>query len=304
TLGGESAAIQLGAILGESAKTGINKLTFIFSDQLKSFGDWIEQLIAESTGKSGKGILPVVGEPAINSSSYSNDRLYVHISLNSDLPESELKIPYIHIILTDIYQLGGQFFLWEMVTAIASHVLNIHPFNQPNVESAKIVAREMVDAYIKNGKLPGGNAISPSAEKLSTFLANIVEGDYVSIQAYIAPTEETSQAIQDLRAAISNKYRIPTTTGYGPRFLHSTGQLHKGDQGNGHFIQFVSETNKDIPIPNNPGDNESSISFGILKVSQAIGDAKALIKNGRQVISFSVTENASDEIQSLAMALK
>jgi glucose-6-phosphate isomerase len=304
--------LTLGAILGSLAQppTGMSKrdkLTIITSPQLASFGDWAEQLIAESTGKEGKGILPVVGEIIGNPNNYSSDRLFVLLKLTGDAVfNNEIKLlqeagfPVITINIGTKYDLGAQFFIWEIATVIASHILNINPFDQPNVESAKILARKMVAEYMETGKLPKSDFAITSNESLHTFLANnIKENSYISIQAYLPSTDKTRKEIELFRTEIRNRYKKATTVGFGPRFLHSTGQLHKGDSGNGIFIQLISSVDKDLPIPDEAGASQSRMGFGILKESQALGDSLALINSGRSVIRFNLGNNILSGIKML-----
>lgn len=297
----------LGAILGELAGAGRDKVTFVASPRVASFGDWVEQLIAESTGKDGRGILPVVGEPLGSPNVYRNDRLFVYLQLENDSThESTLAAleeaghPVIRLRLRDPYELGRQFFLWEMATAIAGYILGINPFDQPNVETAKVLARQMVSEYKAKGKLPEENplligdeitvygdvAADNLGKALIAFLNQAREGAYVALQAYVQPTAETDVRLHTLRIRIRDRFKLATTVGYGPRYLHSTGQLHKGDAGLGLFIQFTANDLQDVAIPDEPGSSSSSISFGLLKAAQALGDRRALKHAGRRTIRF------------------
>ncbi|OGU76642.1 MAG: hypothetical protein A2V93_01340 [Ignavibacteria bacterium RBG_16_34_14] len=305
---GDSLAGKLGTAIGELAKQGKDKLTFIISPQISFFGAWVEQLIAESTGKNGTGILPVDGESLESPEYYSNDRLFVYIHLKDENIEKEVveKLsnaghPVIEIILDDLYDLGDQYFIWELATVVAGWRLGIQPLDQPDVESAKILTKQMVKEYQEKGKLPeqkpiikdndiaiyGDIKVISVSEALKKFLDDsITEGSYVALQAYIKPENQYSNLLQELRAKIQKKYKVATAVGYGPRFLHSTGQLHKGDAGKGLFIQFTSSHQNDLPIPDKPGEDKSSISFGILKNAQALGDRQALLDKGRKVLRF------------------
>jgi glucose-6-phosphate isomerase len=301
----ENPGAWLGAILGELAKAGRDKVTMVLPHTLASFGDWVEQLIAESTGKDGKGILPVVGEPLGSPEVYGSDRLFVYVHLEGDDTQAAaLKTledaghPVVTLNLKDPYDLGGQFFSWELAVAIAGYRMGIHPFDQPNVESAKVLARKMVAAYAESGTLPpqevllaeegitvyGDVQANNLAAALSTFLTSAKPGDYIGIHAYVTPNAETDAQLAALRNRLRNLTKLATTVGYGPRFLHSTGQLHKGDAGNGLFIQLTSDAVEDAPIPDQPGKPESTMSFGILKLAQALGDAEALKQAGRRVL--------------------
>lgn len=317
----ENTAAVAGTIIGTLGKKGIDKLTYIISPTFSYIGAWIEQLVAESTGKIGKGILPVDLESIESPDYYSRDRLFVYLKLKNDstynkkielLKSSDL--PILEFEIDNEYDLSKQFFLWEFATAVAGWLIQIQPFDQPNVEQAKIVARKMMSEYQEKGKLPEliptieengvkiyGNVMVKSVkEVLHSFLSDCKGGkNYVSIQAYLKPNKETHEALQKLRDLIQRNYKVATTLGYGPRFLHSTGQLHKGDAGNGYFIQFVSDIKEDLPIPENPGEEKSSFTFGILIKAQALGDRQALIDNKRKVITIDLGSNISNSFQKL-----
>jgi len=312
---------RLGVALGEVAKKGRDKVTLVTSFQIESFGDWAEQLIAESTGKDGKGILPVVREPLGLPVNYGEDRLFVYVGLNGDESQdaalAELKSggnPIVRLSLHDRYDLGGQFFLWEMAIAVAGNRLGINPFDQPNVEAAKVLAREITAEYREKGMLPGESALieedgitvygevtanSPESA-LTTFLEQAKPGAYIALQAYLQSTTEMDLALQTLRTRLRDRFRLATTLGYGPRFLHSTGQLHKGDAGHGLFIQFTADDQRDAPIPDEAGSAASSMTFGVLKAAQAIGDRQALISRGRKVIRFHLGKDAVGGLKQLA----
>jgi transaldolase/glucose-6-phosphate isomerase len=315
---GENLGGMLGAILGELAGTGRDKVSFVTSERIASFGDWVEQLIAESTGKSGTGILPVVGEPLGAPVVYGDDRLFVHLRLEGDdtydalLEELQAAgHPVVRLNLRNLYDLGEQIFLWEMATAVAGYRLGIHPFNQPNVEAAKVQARRMIAEYQKKGMLPVMESAPVTAESLTNLLDQPHAGapsphssrSYVALQAYVQPTLETTAALQALRVQLRDRYRLAVTVGYGPRFLHSTGQLHKGDAGNGLFIQFTSDSLPDAAIPDEPGESTSSITFGVLKMAQALGDRRALKDAGRRVITFHLGEDVVGGLQRLSRSL-
>jgi hypothetical protein len=328
----EIPAAKLGVALRELAKAGRDKLTFIISQEIESFGDWVEQLLAESTGKEGVGILPVVGEKLAAPHTYGNDRVFVWLHLKGDDSFAkafaaliEAGHPMIEIVLGDVYDIGGQFFLWEMATAIAGQRLGINPFDQPNVESAKVKAREMMAAYQEQGQLPteaplfdvdgikvyaiasGINLPSeedPSLKEIfNGFLGAADTGAYFTVQAYLPDTDETYQALSALRHRLRDRTGFATTLGFGPRFLHSTGQLHKGDGGNGVFIQITSEKPVDLAIPDKAGDDESSISFGVLIQAQALGDRRALHEEGRKVVRFHLDGDVQGGIQKLTDAV-
>jgi len=302
---------QLGAIIGRAALAGHDKLTLVISPSLTSFGDWVEQLIAESTGKEGKGILPVVGEPLGETRLYAQgDRLFVQLALDGEPAEDAALAqleragqPVVRIVLRDRYDVGAQFFLWEMATAVAGHLLGINPFDQPNVEAAKALARKVVAEYAARGTIPSDPPVlvedgialyAPNphligsatrlADALGAFVAQARPRDYIALHAYLQPTSATHTRLQALRLKLRDRLCLATTLGYGPRFLHSTGQLHKGDAGKGLFIQLTADSASDVPIPDEAGRPEASLSFGVLKMAQALGDYQALQDVGRRVI--------------------
>lgn len=287
--------LQLGVALGVLAAAGRDKLTLLAPPHLQPFGDWAEQLIAESTGKDGQGILPVVAEPLSQLSEYGDDRVFVSLGAQNG-PAAELLAaaraaghPVIELSWDDDYALGAQFFLWEFATTVAGHVLGIQPFDQPDVESAKVQGRAFVDEYTRTGALPAGDQQPLTAGALRAALAQAEPGNYVALQAYATPSDELTAALQALRAYILRTQRVASTLGYGPRFLHSTGQLHKGDGGRGIFLQFVTPPpTPDLPIPDAASSPDSALGFGVLKTAQAMGDAAALRAAGRSVTSFSV----------------
>jgi transaldolase/glucose-6-phosphate isomerase len=312
----ENLGARLGAILAELAKAGRDKATFAISPSIASFGDWVEQLIAESTGKEGKGILPVVREPLGLPEVYGADRLFVHLRLAGDdahdaaLADLEAAgHPVVRLNLHDRYDLGGQFFLWEIATAVAGHRLGINPFDQPDVEAAKVLARRMVAEYTRikdirgKGTLPAGESAPLTAEALHDFLAQAQPRSYIALQAYVQPTAEADVALATLRVQLRDRFQLATTFGYGPRFLHSTGQLHKGDAGRGLFIQLTADGPRDVPIPDEAGSPDSSISFGVLKLAQALGDRQALLDAGRRVIRFHLGEDVVAGLKHLLEAV-
>lgn len=328
---GDNTSAKLGVVMGELANRGRDKITFITSDQLSYFGNWVEQLIAESTGKIGKGILPVVGEEVLTPDNYSDDRLFVYLRLENDhSKDSQVQelikagYPFVEIILKDIYDLGGEFFRWEMATAIAGWRIGITPFDQPNVESAKILAREMLAQYANEGTIytPNPNFEFDSVKVYSTdqstnlnslfinqFGSNAKEfrekgTNYFAIQAYVNPSEKIDESINFLRTYLQSKYKSAVTFGYGPRFLHSTGQLHKGDAGKGVFIQLISNARNDIPIPDEAGSDKSTMTFGTLIRAQAFGDRKALKNAGRKVISFLFDSDDEKSVKLLTEKIK
>lgn len=317
-------ALELGAAMGVGARSGRDKLTIITSPQLASFGDWVEQLIAESTGKDGSGILPVVGEPLMPAERYGSDRLFVIMRLHGEAEDAdavahlkEAGHPLITIVLDDLNALGEQFVIWEVATAVAGHVLGIHPFNQPNVESAKRKAKEMMATFRESGSLPGKHTVlkaggievqgselpaSTPAEALRIFVDSAPHNGYIAIHAYVQPTAQTDEALHNFRDLLNRHSGLAVTVGYGPRFLHSTGQLHKGDAGHGVFIQLVSEPLADVPIPDTAGQPQSTLTFGVLKMAQALGDARALTEAGRPVVRFAFGGDTVQMLEALMAA--
>jgi len=311
---------SLGATLGALAQAGRDKLTFILPPRWKSFGDWLEQLIAESTGKEGKGILPVLGESLLDKGDYGKDRVFVIFRDEGNAKSSSTEFlvhaghPVITIKINDDYDLGAQMFIWEMATAVASHFLGVNPFDQPGVESAKINARRIIAEYTEKKSIPeqkpalatsqgdvyGDVKGATPAEDFMNFLKQARALDYICLQIYLSPSPEIDAAVNRLREAIRQKYSLPLTSGYGPRYLHSTGQLHKGDSGNGLFIQLTQDNSLDLDIPDDIGKEKSSLTFGALKAAQAQGDWQALKDAGRRIIRFHFRINPAAGLKTLA----
>jgi glucose-6-phosphate isomerase len=298
-------------------------VTFVASGKLASLCDWIEQLIAESTGKSGRGILPVVGEPLGDPHVYGGDRVFLELFTAGDTRSAASGLdelaragqPVLQFGLTNVYDIAGQMFVWEMAIATASHVIGVHPFNQPDVEAVKALARKAIARYEAEGTLPseppaavsGDVDIFDSTEgdpagALEALLASGNPGDYVAIQAFLAPTPETGRALEALRLRIRDATHLATTLGYGPRFLHSTGQLHKGDGGHGLFLQVSADPLADIGIPDEPGSQSSEISFGVLTAAEANGDRKVLLDRGRRVLGLHLRGDVQATIDGLTSA--
>ncbi|MFA4922747.1 MAG: hypothetical protein WC557_00965 [Ignavibacteriaceae bacterium] len=311
----------LGAALGELYESGKDKVTFFASPKFSSFPQWIEQLVAESTGKDGKGILPICDEEISPVSNYKNDRVFVFIKLanddNTKLDKFAAELiaaqkPVLVFQLDDTYQLAKEFYRWEIATALSSVVLKIHPFDQPDVQFAKTLAGESLKAYKVSGKLPETKAIITEGQislfgetkpvsagasissALNEFLSQADEHDYAAIMSFTEYGDEVTKALQGFRNKIAEKYLLATTVGFGPRFLHSTGQLHKGGKKNGLFIQITSEIKNDIEVTG------QGYSFGVLITAQAQGDLNALKNKNRKVISLHVTGNLVEAINSLS----
>jgi glucose-6-phosphate isomerase len=314
---------SLGAALGTLAQAGRDKLTFILPPRWKHFGDWLEQLIAESTGKEGKGILPVLDEPLLDKEAYGKDRVFV-IFQNRDeaKPAQEETLikagyPVIGIKFNDNYYLSKQMYIWEIATTVAAHFLGVNPFDQPDVEATKKHTRAVIVDLDKNKKVTdekpaitfehgdvyGNISGATPAEAFMNFLKQAKAGDYVCLQIYLSPSPEIDEAVILLREAISKKFSLPVTFGYGPRYLHSTGQLHKGDSGNGLFIQLTQDDSLDVDIPDNIGKEKSSLTFGALKAAQAQGDWQALQDAGRRIIRFHFRTNPAAGLKTIAKLL-
>jgi transaldolase/glucose-6-phosphate isomerase len=305
--------LRLGATIGEAALAGRDKLTILTTPRLAAFGDWVEQLIAESTGKAGRGIIPIVNEPPGGADAYGDDRSIVTLSLAGD-PEpdwaglvaalGERGLPVAQIVLDDAYDIGAEFVRWEVATAAAGIVLEIDPFDQPNVQESKDATRELLDAFRARGALPqpapliseGGVAASADPAALGDEPVTVegavrqllsllqADRDYFAILAYLPQDDDVASRLQALRARVRDAFGVATTLGFGPRFLHSTGQLHKGGAESGVFLQLTAEPAKDLPIP---GWDET---FGTLIAAQALGDLTSLQRRGRRALRLHFAE--------------
>ena len=294
----------LGTVIGTLAGQGRDKLTLVASPGLAGFGLWVEQLLAESTGKNGTGIIPVAAEPLEPSVAYGADRLFVQLRLaDDDSPEAQAADqamarlesaghPTARLELSGAYDLGAEFYRWEYATAIAGHILGIHPFDQPDVQGAKDRTVSVLEGYQTAGRLP--DTRSDDAGRLLELLAESGPGDYLAVMAYLPDADGIGDAMNELRRRVMARYRIATTAGYGPRFLHSTGQLHKGGPDSGIFLQLTQEHAADLDIPGWP------FSFGTLADAQALGDLQALRNLGRRAVSIRLDGNPADAIHRLA----
>ena len=292
---------RLGAIMGSMAVEGRDKLTLVTSPALAGFGLWVEQLLAESLGKSGKGIIPVAGEPELPPEQYSADRLIVYLRLRGDdnkatdsLTDSlSGKHPTVQLEVCDRADLGAEFYRWEFATAVAGHILGVHPFDQPNVQGAKDKTDLVLEQFTTTGHLPSIKA----AEALENLLAKAKSGDYLAILAYLPDNEEVCRALAQLRLRLTQKLGIPTTTGFGPRYLHSTGQLHKGGPNTGIFLQLTADHPVEMPIPDRP------YSFGTLADAQSTGDLQALQELGRRAARVHLGDEPAAAIRRLTAQL-
>ena len=294
----ENPGAWLGAVMGVLAQQGRDKLTLVTSPSIGSFGLWVEQLIAESTGKEGLGIIPVAGEPLTSPNHYGGDRLFVYLRLDGDNnDESDRAVqaiqesgqPLVRLNLMDKYDVGAEFFRWEMATAVAGSILGINPFDQPNVQAAKDMTDSVLGQFERSGELPPMEASS----SLGDLLSQGGPGDYLVIMAYIRQTPQVDQALDDLRCKVTARHGIATTMGYGPRFLHSTGQLHKGGPGSGLFLQLTGEHAHDLTIPGAP------YTFGVLADGQAVGDLRALLASLRRAVRVDLGTNPEAAIRGM-----
>jgi transaldolase / glucose-6-phosphate isomerase len=304
----ENPGVVLGAILGILAVNGRDKVTIVSSPGISDLGAWLEQLLAESTGKIGKGIVPVDREWLTNSKSYGNDRLFAYLRLETaPAHEQDAAIdalekagqPVVRINVAEPYALGEEFFRWEIATAVAGSVIGINAFNQPDVEASKIETRKLTSEYEATGKLPaeepffegGGLKLYADAKNadalkhgktlvdiLKIHLGRAVTGDYFALLAYVTMNAENETALQTIRHTVRDTKKVATVLGFGPRFLHSTGQAYKGGPNSGVFLQITSDDAHDLPVP------EQKYTFGIVKAAQARGDFAVLAERGRRAL--------------------
>ena len=277
----ENPGAWLGATLAASALDGRDKLTLLTSPSLRGLGLWVEQLVAESTGKDGRGIIPVVDEPVLSPEHYGDDRLFIQLRLAGDdndaLDEAAQRFeesghPVLRLNMRDPYDLGAELFRWQFAVAVAGAVLSVNPFDQPDVQTSKEETDAVLEEYASRGALPD----MESEGSLDRLLEKAEAGDYLSIMAFAQQTPDTDRLIADLRRRAMKERRIATTAGYGPRYLHSTGQLHKGGPPSGLFLQITSKTAADVEISGRP------YTFGTVANAQAIGDLRTLKGLGRR----------------------
>jgi glucose-6-phosphate isomerase/transaldolase/glucose-6-phosphate isomerase len=298
--------VWLGAVMGRLASMGRNKLTLIASPKVATFGYWVEQLLAESTGKEGKGIVPVEGEPVGKPAVYGKDRLFVYIRMDADAPNRAVAAlekaghPVVTLTMRDTLDLGGEFVRWEVATAIAGAILGIDPFDQPNVQESKDNTKRVLAQFKSKGKLPAAES-TPAARArtaIKALLARAKPGAYFATMAYTARTPGSEAAISAIRAAVRDSTQIATTAGYGPRFLHSTGQLHKGGPKTGLFLQVVQQDARDVPIPGQP------FTFSILKQAQSLGDLQSLSSRKLPVLRVTLGKDPAAGWKALAAAVR
>jgi transaldolase / glucose-6-phosphate isomerase len=308
----------LGAVLGAMALQGRDKLTLITPRPLDSLGLWIEQLVAESTGKEGKGIVPVAGEPALPVASYGKDRLFVAVRMKgSDVAERLRELvsaghPVVDIVLEETLDLGEIFYLWEVATAVAGALMGVNPFDQPNVQESKDNTKRLLEQFVATGSMGPDKAGGPDAElavgrdlkvgvsdagAISSLLLRVGTGDYFAMTQYFGETIGREERLTAIREAIAKDLRIATTSGYGPRFLHSTGQLHKGGADNGVFLQLTGGPEAEVPIPGEP------FGFGVLARAQAIGDLQSLASRDRRCLSVDLGSDVEAGLDELLDAV-
>jgi glucose-6-phosphate isomerase/transaldolase/glucose-6-phosphate isomerase len=298
--------VWLGAVMGELAVSGRNKITLIASPKIATFGYWVEQLIAESTGKEGKGIVPVEGEPVGKPAVYGDDRLFVYIRMDGDAPHRAVQAlekagqPVVTLTMRDKLDLGGEFLRWEIATAIAGSILRIDAFDQPNVQESKDNTKKVLAKFKASGKLPAAESVAASKSKtgLKALLERAKPGAYFAIMAYTTRTPAAEAAIAAIRTAVRDGTHFATTAGYGPRFLHSTGQLHKGGPKTGLFLQIVQDDTRDVAIPGQP------YSFSVLKQAQSLGDLQSLTSRRLPVLRVTLGKDAAAGWKALTAAVK
>jgi transaldolase/glucose-6-phosphate isomerase len=318
---GENPGVVLGIALGKLAKNGLNKITFFMPESLSTFAMWLEQLLAESTGKEGKGLLPIAGEPLGHPSVYAKDRVFIYFRLRDDVDErlekgitllKESGHPVVTIQMEDRLDIGQEFFRWEIATATAGVLLNINPFDQPNVQESKENTNRLLEEIERTGKLSeprptftegslsfyDTEKVKTSKDCLKAFFRRARKGDYVSLQAYLPETPEINPALQAIRVQLRDHLHLATTLGYGPRFLHSTGQFHKGGPNNGLFLQLTADDLEDVSIPDQP------YTFGVLRRAQALGDLQALRKHRRRAIRIHLGADIAQGVESLSKAIE
>jgi transaldolase/glucose-6-phosphate isomerase len=320
--------VALGAVLGEAAKAGRDKLTIIASPGIADFGAWLEQLVAESTGKHGKGIVPVDLEPLGEPAKYGHDRVFVYLRLAAKPDAAQDKAmdaieaaghPVVRIDVTDGYAIGQEFFRFEIATAVAGAIIGINPFDQPDVEASKEQTRALTSAYEKSGSLPhdkpffAADGISLHTDQrdvevlgkqsslagyLAAHLKRAKAGDYVALLAFIERNSRHAGALQEIRTLIRDNMKVATCLGFGPRFLHSTGQAYKGGPASGLFLQITCDPAADVAIPGRRS------SFGIVEAAQARGDFEVLVQRKRRVLRVHVGSHVAAGLNALKSAIR
>jgi transaldolase/glucose-6-phosphate isomerase len=305
-------AALLGCAIGALALAGRDKLTLVAPRPLDTFGLWVEQLIAESTGKEGKGIVPIAGEPALAANEYGNDRLFISVRMRGSDDSTRLREladaghPVIDYVLEDALDLGEAFYVFEFATAVAGAILGVNPFDQPNVQESKDNTKKLLEEYTTSGSMTGsGQSIGTAkridvkdADAIAELLASVKPGDYVALTQYFGETIAREQRLGEIRETIARELRVATTSGYGPRFLHSTGQLHKGGGANGVFLQLTGGRGDDLELPG------EKFTFGVLARAQAIGDFQSLASRNRRALSIDLGTDIDAGLAQLLAAVK
>jgi len=328
----ENPGVILGAILGTLAKAGRDKVTLFASSGISSLGAWLEQLLAESTGKNGKGLIPVDGEQAGPPSVYGEDRVFVYLRLLSEPdPRQDAAVealektgqPVVRIEMADVYDLGQEFYRWEIATAVAGSILGINPFDQPDVEASKIETRKLTAEYETTGSLPTESPLweeegialfadpknasalrhavgngAPLAAWLRAHLARLSPGDYFALLAYLEMNHKHESRLQAIRHAVRDSRRVATCLGFGPRFLHSTGQAYKGGPNSGVFLQITCDDAADLPVPG------QKYTFGIVKAAQARGDFQVLAERDRRALRVHLGPDVASGLAALHQAVR
>jgi transaldolase/glucose-6-phosphate isomerase len=318
----ENPGLVLGAALGELAiHHQRDKVTFLMPRSIQTLGMWLEQLLAESTGKEGSGLLPIAGEPLFSPEEYSTDRLFAYFRLEGAIDAAQEKLvtkleelghPVVTFRMNDQLDIGEEFFRWEFATAVAGSILEINPFDQPNVQESKNNTHQLLKAIEEKGQLPdeepvlvetplslySSEAASSMSDAIQTFLSQADEDYYFAIMAFLPENEPITGALQDLRQFITSATKLPTTLGYGPRFLHSTGQFHKGGKNNGLFLQLTWQHAEEAQVPDKP------YTFGQFQDAQARGDLQALLQHDRRVLRIDLGRDVIKGMDALRMAFK
>ncbi len=306
----ENPGLRLGAFLGEAALAGRDKLTLVTSEAIAPFADWIEQLVAESTGKQGRGIVPIVGEALTGMEGYGDDRIFVEIAMHGEAdrlePLREKGQPCLRIELDSKAALGAEVMRWEIATAVAGAILEVNPFDEPDVALSKRLTQEILEAR-KSGPAEAPTAVEvadglaffadpdlpASADVLQAHLDRVTPGDYLAILAYLPANESTRRDLETLRNWLRAQTGVATTLGYGPRFQHSTGQLHKGGPPTGVFLQLTWDASPELPIPG------ADYDFATLEAAQALGDFRALVERGRRVLRIHLGDHYGEGLERL-----
>jgi glucose-6-phosphate isomerase/transaldolase/glucose-6-phosphate isomerase len=298
--------LVLGTAMGLLWSAGRDKLTILAPPRIAAFGLWAEQLLAESTGKENRGIIPVGGEPIGDPGVYGEDRFFIALRLGEDR-DFDARVgalrsagyPVVTLEMRDLYDLGAEFFRWEFATAVAGARLAIDPFDEPNVQESKDNTKRILGIVERDGSLPRVEEPEADAqETLDALLAELRQGDYFAVLAYLTPSDDNEAALQDLRVAVRDSHRVATTLGFGPRYLHSTGQLHKGGPDKGVFLQLTGDDAVDVPIPG------QAFTFSTLKQAQALGDLQSLHAHGRRARRLHVAGALAATLGKLAAAVR